>query len=364
MDSIFLEATNNIRAMHEIESILNNDDIPADSRSYFLQLITISLRKKMTPRQQKNVNAFRELFVRIDKDTRLFRTFLSLAVDLAQYFKFENHSIVYAFRNISLEDHFTSFVDFARRQNPIIEKNSPLQLFLTIGFAIIKLALQQNQLADGRQQLHREASKKMLLQQYSELSKNMSERFINLDFGEDIVRNQHKEDYDDDLDNFNRDDDDDDSVGDVSGRDNDTVVTFAEVHEDAADTFNNSQPGTPRSKLDVARTDFYVKNDLDEILKDIINDDEPEDHDSGFPKDSGSSSGSSADDEIFKTLENGDKELNLQNLDSLVMEASRQFGPAVLSGLSQQQEPVVRYQPPGISSNVQNIVDFMKHNSN
>ncbi|WBR61463.1 hypothetical protein [Drosophila suzukii associated hytrosavirus 1] len=355
MDSVFLEATNNIRAMHEIESILNNDDIPADSRSYFLQLISISLRKKLTPRQQKNVNIFRELFVRIDKDMRFFRTFLNVAVDLAEHFKFDNTSIVYAFKNLSLEEHFTNFVDFARRRNPVIDKNSPLQLFLTLGFSIIKLALQKNQI-EKRQRIN-EDKKKYLFTQYYELSKGMSERFINLDFGEDILAQSHEE-YTNDLDDFNNDDDEEEEIDNKST----TVTTFAEVHkedvvvdEDTSSLSSTVQTDLPNDKdVEVVESDLEMKDDFDDLIKEIINDDN-DDHDSGILKDDNTGS-----DKFFRTLENGDKELNLQNLDTLVMEASRQFGPMVLgmSSSSVDKEPIVRFQA---NNNVQNIVDFIKH---
>lgn len=461
---MLLEATNSIRAMHEIESILNNDDIPADSRSYFLQFITVSLHQTLSEKQQKNVTIFRELFVRIDKDIRLFRTFLDMAVDLAHYFKFENTSLVYAFKNVSLEEHFTSFVDFARRKNPIIDKNSPLQLFLTMGIAIIRLALQKTEIESNKES--KEQNKKILAEQYRELSRNMSKRFINMDFGADIV--EPSTGYTCDLDDFNNDDDGNDtdfqdtvevrskghtkdcssdtkkdccdgptirseykksgldgngkfgsdgckksgldelnksvekgykmSVKDLSQKSVDistktveavlknfseedileadyqpresTGVTITELQETTPvapkESFTHDSdsdiPSLPHSILSLD-----LNEDIDEIINDILETSprETDDHDSGIVYDENDHDDQKSDDigdKIFTRLENGDKELNLNQLDSLVAEAGRKFGPAVLDTLSKavgtdKKEPMVRFTNPS----VQNIVDFIKH---
>lgn len=357
MTSMFIEASDNIRVMHEIETILDNDDIPVRSRSYFLKFISISVSKKLTPKQQKNVKIFRELFIRIDKDTRLFRTFLNLAIDLAVHFKFENSPLVYAFRNLSIEEHFLNFVDFAKRQNPVIDKNSPLQLFLSLGISIVKLALQKNQLSKRRKDI--ESNKRALLSQYNDLSKEMSERFINMDFGQDMT-DQH-EDYSADLNDFNNDFDDDDDVDDVVDDDKKDVeqpITIAEVHaEQPSDFLNNINTidcQVLKDEISIEEKDVVSVDDIDDIFEKITDEDDAEDDDddSGFVK--------GIDTDILKPLKNGDKELNLQNLDSLVMEAGRQFGPAVFNTISSSasDKPVVRFNN---NHNVQNIVDFINY---
>lgn len=280
MASILLEATNNIHTMYEIESILNNDDIPAHSRDLFLQFMTESINGKLSPKQQKNVDIFRKLYVRVDKDMRFFRNFLDLAVSMAEHFKFEQTPLVYAFKNISLEDHFLNFLDFASRQNLIIEKNNPLQLFISLGCSIIKLALQKNQIEHVRK--INEDKRKELFSKYSELKRGISRRFIDMDFGTDFSLNS--EPHTNDLDNFNCDDDFDDE----DNHRNTSVI------------------------MDVNEVDKCV-----DILK-TFND----------------QSTLSTDNTIIKTLENGNKEVNIENLDSLVMEAGLKFGPSVIQQIT------------------------------
>lgn len=366
MDNIFLEATNNIRAMHEIESILNNDDIPVDSRSFFLRFISISFKKTLTSKQQKNVNVFRELFVRVDRDTRLFRSFLNFSADIAEHFKFENTSLVYAFRNISLEEHFTHFVDFARRKNPIIAKDNPLYLFLTLGFSLIKLALHKNKIAIN-ERINRE-NKKLLFSQYKELSIGMSERFINMDFGNDIKTEQ--DDYSNDLDNFNmeddtdtnnpshhhhsdnKNDDDDDTESSMGSFQNHIITTAASVHskpQEKQEYDNNEDDDKDIESIVINGGDDDNNNGDDDdvniekfegVLGSIFNEKQKDNND------------------IFKTLENGDKELNLQNLDSLVKEAGLQIGPMVFSAVSSR-EPIVNYD--NGSKNMRNVLDFISY---
>lgn len=333
MADIFTEASNNIRAMHEIESILKNDDIPIDSRSYFLEFINTSLSgPPLTPNQQKNVNIFKELFIRIDKDIRLFRTILNLAVDVAHNFKLDNNSLIYAFKNISLEEHFTNFVDFARRRNPIIEKNSPLQLFLILGFSIIQLAFKKSTLEKKVEDM--ETNKKYLMQQYNELSRGMSKRFINMDFGEILVK-QKAEQYAHDLDDFNKDEDDDD--------DNDIGVIVTE--EDSSDVINHTVVAQIESNNLNEYDDVASEHDIDDILKEIIDDSS----DSGYMH---------GNDNILKTLDNGDCELNLESLDSLVM---NKLGPAVISSIKEvDTEPIIRFN----NSTVTNIVEFISNKAN
>lgn len=338
--------------MHEIESILKNDDIPIDSRTYFLQFINTSMRNTLSPRQHKNVTVFKDLFIRIDKDIRMFRTFLNLAVDLAQHFKFENTSIVFAFKNISLEEHFTNFVDFARRRNPIIEKNSPLQLFLTLGLSIMRLAFQKSALEHKAKD--NDLSKQLLMSQYTELSRGMSERFINMDFGEKFMERKF-EVYDNDLDNFNQDEDEDDTTEEnvhVATE----VTTTADVNIDAIieEDENESEEEGDNDE-----------EDIEKILHDIIS--EEHDRDSGFLHDD-DEDGDDDDDhhsdggrktEVLKKLKNGDHELDLKNLDSLVM---NKIGPAVISSISAidtHQDPIVRFTNPG----VKNFVDFISNNN-
>lgn len=349
--NIFLEATNNIRTMHEIESILNNDDIPADSRSFFIQFITNSLKKNhLTKKQQKNLTVFREIYCRIDRDTRMFRTFLNISIDLAEHFKFENHSIVYAFKNISLEEHFNSFVNFALRRNPIIEKNSPLQLFITLGLAIFKLALKKNHLVKLKKTS--DENKKILFNQYRELSRDMSERFLNMDFGEDIIiASKENDEYVSDLDNFNNydDDDDDDNV------DNDNhginIETTADIHSPNIDKDHNNDDDNGSDGDDDENEEDV--SDITKIIDDIKN---PDDKESADDSDSGLVllKNNDVNGDILKTLENGDQELNLTSLDSLVSEAGKQFGQTVLSNLKT--DTIVRFN----SNNIQNIVDFIK----
>lgn len=399
MYNVFIEATDNIRVMHEIETILDNDDIPARSRSHFLSLLTISCTKKLTKKQQKNVQIFRELFVRIDKDTRMFRTFLNLAVDLAVHYKFENSPLVYAFKNLSIEDHFLNFVDFAKRRNPVIDKNNPLQLFLSLGISIIKLSIKKNQMDTRKKDA--ETNKKLLLNQYSELSREMSERFINMDFGDDLMAN--KDEYTDILD----DSDDYDSIPpktvaqihNINYEKDYDPNTFLDtkIQHNFSETKQENFYKSPMSKYDYRNEIIYddeeeeeknnedkkdvennsIKNvdesvdenelnkiceeldkmstgsDIAEIMENVLDDD---DQDSGITKDT-------ENEEILKSLKNGDKELNLQHLDSLVMEAGRHFGPSVLGAINRPVEiensPVIRFN----NHSVKNIVDFIHPNN-
>ena len=466
MSNIILEATNNIRAMHEIESIINNDDIPIESRKYFLQFVLSSLHNKRTVKQQKNITVFRDLFVRIDKDTRLFRTLLNVAVDLAEHFNFNNVSLVYALKNISLEEHFTNFVDFARRENPIIAKNSPLQLYLTLGLSIIKLALQKNR--NETLKRFNENMKKSLFKKYAELSKSMSEHFINMDFG-DFVAQSQQQNYtknNSDLNDFNRDDDDDDDtdeiiiedtfntskssidkvnnssvqmtvVADIHPEKNITNNTTATTVAKTTVTFDNSVPkyiiteeeeddDDEEEKIksgfysiedcldDTENNDIIITNnventlispvlptihesteiqqfdnavdsddldsnpdlnisDLDEMLHVLVHRDDNTTNRGDSSTSSDVDSGLVRDDmEFLKTLDNGDKELDLKQLDSLVMEAGRKFGSSVLSTVSmfdnnnnniannsqQNKKPdkIIQF-----NNNMHNIVDLMKH---
>lgn len=336
MDNLFLEATNNIRVMHDIESILNNDDIPINSRSYLLQFLTESSKLKLTPQQQCNVNVFRDLFVRIDKDIRMFRTFLNIVVDLSSHFKFDNSALVYAFKNISLENHFNNFLDFARRKNPIIERNSPLQLLLSLGISLIKLALQKNHVEQKKKDI--ENRKKHLFSQYAELSRGMSRRFINLDFDiTDTNTEQMDETYLKDLNNFNSDD--------------------MEEVESNIETIKTVITHTPDVHKESKEEDYYNIHDIDEMLADLGDD-------TSLPKyDYENEDDDTSDDHdtILKSLQNGDKELDLQQLDSLVMQAGKQFGPVVFNHLtstdnlynSEKPKPVVTF-----NNSVHNIVDF------
>lgn len=472
MSNIILEATNNIRAMHEIESIINNDDIPIESRKYFVQFVLSSLHNKRTVKQQKNITVFRDLFVRIDKDTRLFRTLLNVAVDLAEHFNFNNVSLVYALKNISLEEHFTNFVDFARRENPIIAKNSPLQLYLTLGLSIIKLALQKNR--NETLKRFNENMKKSLFKKYAELSKSMSEHFINMDFG-DFVAQSQQQNYtknNSDLNDFNRDDDDDDdhdnideiitedtfntSKSSIDKVNNSSVrmTVVADIHPEkdinnnttTTVTVDNSVPeyiiteeeddddddneekkdkiGSGFSSLedcldDNENYDIIITNnventlispvlptihesteiqqfdnsvdsdvpnnsddidsnpdlnisDLDEMLHILVHRDDNTTNRGDSSTSSDVDSGLVRDDmEFLKTLDNGDKELDLKQLDSLVMEAGRKFGSSVLSNVSmfdninniannsqQNKKPdkIIQF-----NNNMHNIVDLMKH---
>lgn len=456
--------------MHEIESIINNDDIPVESRKYFVQFVLSSLHNKRTVKQQKNITVFRDLFVRIDKDTRLFRTLLNVAVDLAEHFNFNNVSLVYALKNISLEEHFTNFVDFARRENPIIAKNSPLQLYLTLGLSIIKLALQKNR--NETLKRFNENMKKSLFKKYAELSKSMSEHFINMDFG-DFVAQSQQQNYtknNSDLNDFNRDDDDDDDDDDNDANTDDIVIdnTFntkvnnspvrmktvvADIHtqrdtttttvrvdnsvpeyiiteeeeeedekigngfsslEDCLDDVDNDDDiiianNVEKTSISAATTttatalqtidesteieqfdnalDSDVPNnsaddidsnpdlnisDLDEMLHVLVHRDDNTGNRGDSSTSSDTDSGLVRDDIGFlKTLDNGDKELDLKQLDSLVMEAGRKFGSSVLGTVSmfdnitniannsqQNKKPdkIIQF-----NNNMHNIVDLMKH---
>lgn len=377
MYNIFLEATDNIRVMHEIETILDNDDIPARSRSHFLSLLTIACTKKLSPKQTENVKVFRELFVRIDKDTRTFRTFLNLAVDLAAHYKFENSPLVYAFKNVSLEDHFLNFVDFAKRRNPVIDRNNPLQLFLTLGISIIKLALSQNQLEMRQNEVAN--NKKLLLNQYSELSREMSERFINMDFGSDMMANQ--DDYTDILDDSDEYDNAPSStqtcVAQIhatqspmasprphkrAGEYNDNEVFLTSSVSTSLEDISKSE--TQNGFLDPILEDAPDNmssddDDIVEIMGNILDDDQY----SGISKDTveATTMTTSKNNDILKSLKNGDKELNLQHLDTLVMEAGRKFGPAVIGAITRSAEedrsPTIRFN----NHSVKNIVDFINH---
>lgn len=296
--AIFMEAANSILAMHEMESILSNNDIPIESRKLCLDFVSVSIRKKLTFKQQKNVESFREIFVRIDKDTRFFRTFLTVAVNIAEHFKFDNISIVYAFKNISLIDHFPNFVDFARRQNPIIDKNSPLQLLLTLGFSILKLAIQKNQNVINRD--FDEEKKQSLFEQYRKLSLGMSERFIDIDFGLDIVTTQEQDASNNDLNAFNNDDSDDEESDESAIIKVDVQATIEEIPQ--------------HLRLD---------NDMDDIVQKYLCD----------PGDLTNDGGSNADGNILKTLKNGNTEIDLKSLDNLVIEANKTFGQSTLSAI-------------------------------
>mgnify|MGYP004515112491 CR=1 FL=1 len=405
MYNVFIEATDNIRIMHEIETILDNDDIPARSRSYFLSLLTISYGKKLTQKQQKNVKVFRELFVRIDKDTRMFRTFLNIAVDLATRYKFEKSPLVYAFKNLSIEDHFLNFVDFAKRRNPVIDRNNPLQLFLSLGISIIKLSIEKNQIDSKKKES--DVNKKLLLSQYNELSREMSERFINMDFGDDLMANQSEfddilndsDDYEnvptkaiaqihatsseDDYENHNYSinrsnsnkqcdiiiEEDEENTNfieecppnrniikykSLSKYDymNENINDYDDDDDDEEISNNETLEGIENNIVKILDSD--ANTDVVEIMENIIDDDK----DSGIIKDS-------ENDDILKSLKNGDKELNLQNLDSLVMEAGRQFGPSVLGTFNKsninntdEKTPIVHFN----SHNVKSIVDFIHPN--
>lgn len=277
--------------MYEIESIINNDDIPVHSRDLFMLFMTECVEGKLSPRQQRNVDVFRKLYARVDKDMRFFRNFLDLAVNLAEHFKFEQTPLVYAFRNISLEDHFLNFLNFASRQNLIIEKNNPLQLFISLGCSIIKLALKKDQIEKKKKV--NDTKRKMLFEKYNDLKRGMSRRFINMDFDMEINDEPHTSD----LDNFNCDDGDD-----------------YEEEEFTADPYHN--------KTKIIEKDVKNMDDCIKILKNI------NERSSSPIVDGGDSNN------IFKTLKNGDKELNIQKLDSLVMEAGIKFGPSVVSTIT------------------------------
>lgn len=306
MANILLEATNSIHTMYEIESIINNDDIPAHIRDLFMQFMTESLQGNLTARQQRNIKIFRKLYVRVDKDIRFFRNFLDLAVSLAETFKFENTPIVYAFKNISLEEHFLNFLDFASRQNLIIEKNNPLQLFISLGCSIITLALKKNQNENLRKV--NESKKQVLFAKYSALKKGISRRFIDMDFG--LQHDLNDEPHAADLDDFN-----------------------CDTYDDDERPPSPSLPPPPQQhkpKHDAKIVDNNVDDIADciDVLKSMT--------DTAQMSSSSSSSiingggGSGIGDSIIKTLENGDTELNIQKLDSLVMEAGLNFVPAIM----------------------------------
>ncbi len=125
-----------------------------------------------------------------------------------------------------MKNHFLNFVDFAKRRNLLIKNNTPFQLFLSLGLSIFKLAVHKNR-TQNQEKLQDE--RKLLFDQYNALSKQLSEHFIDMDFGDIIdardiyphcgsdVRNSDSKittnnvsTYVQDLNDFNRDDDDDD----------------------------------------------------------------------------------------------------------------------------------------------------------
>lgn len=366
--NIFEEASDNIRVMHEIETILDNDDIPARSRSHFLKFISISYSRKLSKKQQNNVRVFRELFIRIDKDTRLVRTFLNVAIDLAVHFNIEDSPFVYAFRNLSLEEHFINFVDFAKRKNPIIEKNNPLKLVLSLGISLVRLALKKNKMSAGRKN-EIDTKKRDLLLQYQELSKEMSERFIEMDFSDEILGQEDV--YSKDLDGFNRDDDEDEEDEEVIKEnpsqqqhtdidadeevDNKPIIVQAEVHP---------MPAVPKLySIDEEQQQNATDDDEEDVLSLNAEDDISYMFDEMLAQkqQDAQEQKESNDGDILKPLENGDRELNLNGLDSLFMAAGRQFGPAVLNSIStnttdkEKNKPLVRFN----NTSIQSIVDFI-----
>lgn len=270
-DDVFSEAANNMRAMHDVNSILNNDDIPVDSRSYFLEFVKTSMRGSLTAAEQKNVAIFKELFMRVDRDIRTFRTVLTAAVNISQTFKLENNSFIYALKNISLSDHFTHFIDFARRRNPIIPKDSPLHLFLALALNILHLAFNRTTLE--KMENEKKSQRQYLMEQFNKLKVDMSENFIRTDFSMVFDREKSKETASD-LDCFNRDDDEIDEFTMKRSSPTPSIIEFA--------------PPLP-------------------------------------PKTTYAAGG------ILKLLDNGDSELDLQSLDSLVM---NKIGPAVIRGIT------------------------------
>lgn len=326
MDNIYQEAANNIRSMHEIESILNNDDIPTKSKVYFIHVVNNAIA--LPPKQQRNMNVLREMYMRIDKDTRMFRQFLNMIVELAQHFKFDNTSIIFAFKNISLESHFLNFVDFARRKNPIIERNNPLQLFLVLGLSILQLALNKNKSVSQPVDKDRE----YLMIQYRELNKHMTERFLNLDFGSEIV-DQSQETYVNDLNSFNND----------FGEEDNTISTDAQVHSEPVSTITVTAEMNKEQVPGITPIQSETE-DCEEDLLDTFsyrNDDDNDDVNS----------------DIIKTQENGNKEINLQNLENLVTEAGKTLAPQILNTMSQySKEPYIHFN----NNPLENFVDYIK----
>lgn len=403
--NIFLEASDNIHTMHEIERIIENEDIPARSRSHFLKFMSISLNKNLTKKQQKNVKMFSELFIRVDKYTRMFRTFLNITTDLAAHFKLENPRLIFALKNISIEEHFLEFVEFAKRPNPVIDKNSPLNLVLSLGISFVRLALDKNQQSTSKQN-EILATKKTLLAQYNDLSKDMCERFISMDFGDDII-SQHAI-FNEDLDNFNNDDDDDccdiddidinANVKNVSSKldeinNKNHIEVKADVHS-VPDAFANGQETEDLNlvidsrnlenlnehpiRCGVVDVDTSVKSKSDSNLNDdydqevnIIADDQVDDILENITEDFMSGNSDDQDsclvkeyDSILKPLGNGDRELNMKNLDSLVMEAGRQFGPSVLSTINSVSGAIEKKSMARFNNySAQNIVSFINQST-
>lgn len=359
---MFAEASDSVRSMHEIGSILRNDDIPIDSREYFLRFVNTSLQQDLTKQQRRNVKIFTELFVRIDKDMRMFREFLNLAVHMAEHFNFENHSLVYAFRNISLSEHFTSFVDFARRRNPIIEKNSPLQLFLTLGMSIIRLAFKKQ--GEMMHQVNAAKEKESLMKEYKLLSENMSKRLIVMDFGE-MLNSQKSQSYEKDLDTFDKDDDDYDEEEDgedIKPTVFETRATIETIVEESEEAKELEEEDTKVEAKDEVEDDDDDDDDVEDVIENLLY---SEDHDSGIlgcdneSDDENNnrilklSSSLDPSDGILKTLNNGNTEVNLEELNSFVV---NKIGPVVYDTLtSHKDEPIIRFK----NHNVQNIVDFI-----
>lgn len=379
MRNIFKEASKNIRSLNAVDSIIENDDIPWASKLFLISVMSSAV--KAGKAEQRNADAIYEIFNRVDKDMRLFRNFLGMVVDLANHFKIEHMALVFAIKHISLRDHFNSFLDFAERKNPIIKKDSPLQLCLTLGLSIIKLALNNQNMnrTNAEQNLRRQREKDRLQTEYRKLHECMSERFINLDFGLEMVNHQSSDIYASDLTNFNRDDDEDENCGEgssgSSGGLTTTTTTVVDITPkncryileataasssivNTIENYNDSLPSTSSSILSArnnieedivaenvvvtaaaANTDMNIticNSDEDSGIKSMDGSDvdilKSLQHSSldyllrrNLPVDDNTNTM-----DVLKTLENGDKEVNLTNLDSIFTEASVKFGPEVL----------------------------------
>jgi hypothetical protein len=184
MSSLVEAVGRNIRYLHEIQNIIDNEDIPMSDRLNFLAAMCSFMKMELSAKQMTMVNVFLDQYVKIDKDIRVFRTVLNLVINLAEHYKFDNTSVIYAFKNLSLQEHFLNFVDFSKRKNPIVKRDSPIHLILVLGCSILKLALQKEKShetdnsGDNSRHLH---DVNLLRSEYNTLRHSMNSRFLNLD---------------------------------------------------------------------------------------------------------------------------------------------------------------------------------------